>query len=269
MGLIQSVLYKQTVEDLYKASALYSTADYDEALAVLLRQLPLTEEKFISDTNIRHGFALLSRTYMHLIKTIPALESLQKYNLSADFPLLAVSILLKRKQYTDVLELTLASTDNPLEQMYLMHCRIVGFIYCDLYEEALHCCRALLNTIEAISFDEWVVIRSGLFDLIDREMSFSQEAQETSLLVQKEYQTILDTQWYSSRPVTNTWKEQFIEEITGRYAPRPIELDALSQINHALLFPQPIPIHFEWALNKLLAHLDDIPEPELSKTLHI
>lgn len=263
MSSIQTILYENTVTDLCKASALYSTAEYEEALPHLLRRLPLLEHSYLENETIRKGFSLLSRTYLKCMKYDEAIKTLEDHELSVAFQALYLHLLLKKKEYKKASMLFISSNHTP-EKYYSIFMKSIALLFDEQYEEALLLIRQLLAEEKTVSFPHWTLYRAFLFELEDQSVRFSAEADEAAILINKEITQLFESHWYSNRELPSEWKEYFIDYTTSYFAPEQWEFDEKSV---SKTFPQPVALEYEWALDKLLAHIDSIPPTEVARTL--
>lgn len=267
MDIIQSTLYKQTLDDLYKASEHYSNAEYNEALPILLRNLPLLEKEYRLNPQIVAGNALLTRVYIKLHKFDEAMELLEKEIYTTILKVLYETVLLKKGLYKEILLRQAGSHETTLEKVYSHYTQIIANIYEDKYEEALNECSLICNTLDEVTINSWVLLRAITYNLDDQKNQLCQEAQEAIILITQKLSELIQKQWYSSRPLPTEWKELFIDHITLTYAPDFQDKENKEEKDYTVLFPQPVNFLFEWAMEIVLSHVDDIPETELSRTL--
>lgn len=263
MSQIQSVLYTETLHDLQKASALFSSAEYDTALPILLRRLPLLDSSYLKEANTAHGNALLARVYLKLHKNREALSTLEKSDLRERFQPIYLYTLMKNRNFSDLVLLTIHATQPHSSRLFCTFQQLIAQLYLAQFEESLLEIRSLLSNLQISSIHDWALIRSFYFELEDEPLRFSPEVEEAAKLMQKEIEDHLRQQWYSSHQLHDEWKEAFIDMVTDTFAPAtPIPSDSSPQ-----LFAQPISFEFEWTLDKLLANMDEIPTYEISKTI--
>lgn len=264
MGQIQSVLFTETIQDLHKASTLFSGADYEEALPVILRRLPLLDEAYINTPNISHGYALLARVYAKLHKYNDAVKTLEKAQYREQFSPLYFYSLFHNKNYEELRAITVHDTLHRSERLFCTLQQLSAQLHMDEIETPLLEIRTLLSNINSIKYHDWVLFRAYYFELENCRNNLSSEAEEAAQLMQKEITSFLKKEWYSSLQLPQPWKGAFIDTLTETFSPD--DISAPSKDDNTL-FPQPVPFEFEWALEKILGNMDDIPLYEISKTV--
>lgn len=262
MGQIQSILYSETMHDLEKASRLFSQADYDEALPILLRRLPLLDKELFNNPTINQGFSLLARVYLKLQKNDEALKVLQAGTLRSQFPALYVYSLNRNKRFDETILQAIPDSDQTTTTIFCTLQLFMAQLYANQAEELLLEARSFLQNIAVETKYVWALLRSFYYELDDQLFRFPPEGEEMARLIQKEINETLKQQWYSSHNLHSEWKEAFIDVCTDTF--RPI---TESQDTTEAQFKEPIPLELEWALEKLLANMDAIPPYEISKTI--
>lgn len=264
MGAIQTILYENSIKDLYSASAHYSMAEYEDALPHLLRRLPLLEASYREDKIIRAGLFLLSRVYLKCLKYHEALENLKEYTLTDEHQSLYVMLLIKNKEYEKATKLEVSPKNQPQSIIFSTLMQSAALLLNEEFEEALSAVRSIFTRYEPQELSHWILFRAFIFELEDLTPRLSSEAEEASILIRKELTSHISSHWYSSRELPAEWKEELIDYVTGYFAPEQWEYN---EKVHNKMFPEPVELEYEWALDKLLANIDAIPASEVSRTL--